>query len=378
VTPVERTGPVGVGLIGAGMISDTYLHNLTAFPDVRVLIVGDLDGPRAHAQATKHAIPAWGSADDVLAHAGVEVVVNLTIPAVHAEVSSRALAAGKHIWTEKPISMDRASGRALLAQAEAAALLIGVAPDTVLGPGVQTARRAIARGEIGTPLSAQTTMQYIGPDTFHPNPEFLFARGAGPLFDMGPYYVTTLVHVFGPVATVAAFGSRARATRVVQVGERKGSEFSVDVPTHVSAIALFESGGVSQSVFSFDSPLARTGVVEITGTEGTMVIPDPNTFTGQVKVTRGGPGSRPGTDQEWHTLPTVGVLAGRGVGVLDLARCVRSGGRPLATGALGYHVLDTLVAIDEAVASRRAHAVESTIDSIPLVAEDFDPFRATV
>src|SRR3712207_1526801 len=194
---MAATGPVGVGFIGTGMISNTYLDNLTKFPDITVVILGDLNAERARSQAEKHGIPQWGSADDVLAHPDVEVVVNLTIPAAHAEVAGRAISAGKHVWSEKPISVDRASGRALLEQAEAAGVLLGVAPDTVLGPGVQTARRAIANGDIGEPLSAQTIMQYVGPDIFHPDPEFLFAKGAGPLFDMGPYYLTTLIHVFG-------------------------------------------------------------------------------------------------------------------------------------------------------------------------------------
>ena len=212
----------------------------------------------------------------MLSHPDVELVVNLTIPAVHAQVSSQAIAAGKHVWSEKPISVDRESGRALLDQADKAGVLLGVAPDTVLGPGIQSARQAIARGDIGEPLSAQTVMQYPGPDIFHPNPEFLFSRGAGPLFDIGPYYLTTLVHIFGPFAMVAAVGSKGRATRTVQVGDRKGTAFPVEVPTHVSVIAQFASGGVSQSVFSFESPLARMGVVEVTGTEGTLLVPDPN------------------------------------------------------------------------------------------------------
>ena len=174
---MAASGPVGVGFIGTGMISDTYLENLTSFPDVRVVILGDLDQQRAQAQAEKYDVPQWGSSDDVLTHPDVEIIVNLTIPAAHAEVASQAIAAGKHVWSEKPISVDRASGRALLEQAESAGLLVGVAPDTVLGPGVQTARRAIANGDIGVPLSAQTVMQYPGPDIFHPNPEFLFAKG---------------------------------------------------------------------------------------------------------------------------------------------------------------------------------------------------------
>ena len=264
-------------------------------------------------------------------------------------------------------------------QADSAGLLVGVAPDTVLGPGVQTARRAIARGDIGEPLSAQTVMQYPGPDIFHPNPEFLFAKGAGPLFDIGPYYLTTLVHVFGPVARVAAVGSRSRATRTVQVGDRTGTAFPVEVPTHVSAIAQFVGGGVSQSVFSFESPLARMGVVEITGTEGTLVVPDPNQFTGDVKITRaptlrgdqgggavGDPAPHRGSRRPRHRRARPGPL-----------RPLRDQSR-LASGALGFHILDTMVAIEEAVTTGQTVDIHSTVDPVPLVADDWDPFAATL
>jgi predicted dehydrogenase len=374
----QRSGPVGVGFIGTGMISDTYLENLTRFPDTNVIILGDLDHDRARAQAEKYSVPQWGGSDDVLAHPDVEVVVNLTIPAVHAEVASRAIAAGKNVWTEKPISVDRASGWALLEQAEAAGLLVGVAPDTVLGPGVQTARRAIANGDIGEPLSAQTVMQYIGPDTFHPSPEFLFAQGAGPLFDIGPYYFTTLIHVFGSVESVAAVGSKGKATRTIQVGNRAGTVFDVEVPTHVSAIAKYVDGAVSQSVFSFDSPLTRMGIVEITGTEGTILIPDPNRFTGEVKITRAPTFAAIQDETVWESLQVTGVYAERGLGVLDLARAARTGGRPLASGELGYHVLDTLVAIDEAITNGHTVPVESRVQPVPLVTENFDPFESTL
>jgi predicted dehydrogenase len=360
------------------MISDTYLENLTSFPDVRLLIIGDLDRDRARAQSAKYRVPESGATEDVLSHPDVELVVNLTIPAVHAQVSSEAVAAGKHVWSEKPISIDRDSGRTLLESAEAAGLLVGVAPDTVLGQGMQTARRAIARGDIGEPLSAQTVMQYPGPDIFHPNPEFLFAKGAGPLFDIGPYYLTALVHIFGPVTKVAAMGSRSRPTRTVQVGDREGTTFPVEVPTHVSAIAQFASGAVSQSVFSFQSPLARMGVVEITGTEGTLLVPDPNQFTGDVKITRAPTFATIRDEPQWQTVRLTGVLAGRGTGVLDLARCIRSGSPPLASGALGYHILDTMLAIEEAVTSGHTVEVGSSVVPVPLVAEGWDPFVATV
>jgi predicted dehydrogenase len=375
---MTRTGPVGVGFIGTGMISNTYLENLARFPDIEVIILGDLDVDLARARAEQHQVREWGTADQVLDHPDVEVVVNLTIPAVHAQVASQAIAAGKHVWTEKPISVDRQSGRDLLRQAEEAGLLVGIAPDTVLGPGMQTARRAIARGDIGEPLSAQTVMQYIGPDIFHPNPQFLFSPGAGPLFDIGPYYLTALVHLFGSVASVAAVGSRSRATRTIQSGDRAGTTFDVQVPTHVSTIATFVDGAVSQSVFSFDSPLTRMGYVEITGTDATMIIPDPNLFTGDVKITRAPAFAALGDEPQWENVPLTGAYAERGLGVLDLARAARTGGKPLASGEVGFHVLDTLVAIDEALTENRTVTVHSRIDPVPLVADDLDPFTATL
>ncbi|MEU2421009.1 Gfo/Idh/MocA family oxidoreductase [Streptomyces sp. NPDC007851] len=367
--------PVGVGVIGAGNISDQYLANLTRFPDLRVTVVGDLDTARAETQARKYGVGQWGTAADVLAHPDTEIVVNLTVPAVHAEVSSAVLAAGKHVWSEKPLAVDRADARAVLDQAAAAGLRVGVAPDTILGPGLQTALRAITRGDIGTPLSAQTVMQYPGPDLWHPNPEFLFARGAGPLFDMGPYYLTTLVCLFGSVSRVAALGSTARTVRTVRSGERAGTEFTVAVPTHVSALTQFEGGGVGQSVFSFDSPLTRTGFVEITGTEGTLVLPDPNTFAGDVRITRV---PERGRDAEWETLTPVGTEAGRGLGVLDMARAIRGGDPHIASGDLGHHVLDVMISIEEAVTSGETVRVASAVPGIPLVPEDRDPYGATL
>ncbi|MEV5953891.1 Gfo/Idh/MocA family oxidoreductase [Streptomyces sp. NPDC051987] len=365
--------PVGVGIIGAGNISDQYLTSLTSFPDLRVVVVGDLDTARAETQARKYGVAQWGTAADVLAHPDTEIVVNLTVPAVHAEVSSAILTAGRHVWSEKPLAVDRAEARALLDQAAETGLRVGVAPDTILGPGLQTALRAVARGDIGIPLSAQTVMQYAGPDQWHPNPEFLFAKGAGPLFDMGPYYLTALVCLFGSVSRVAALGSTARTVRTIRSGERAGTEFTVAVPTHVSALTQFEGGGVGQSVFSFDSPLTRTGFVEITGTEGTLVLPDPNTFAGEVRITRVPQGGR---DAEWESVPLVGVEGGRGLGVLDMARAVRGGHPHIASGELGYHVLDTMLAIDDAVTSGETVHLTSTAPAIPLVPEDRDP-RAT-
>jgi predicted dehydrogenase len=367
-----------VGLVGAGMISEAYLKNLTTFPDLRVGIVGDLDPERAAARAAEFGLPGSGTAADVLAHPDVELVVNLTIPAVHVEVSAAAIAAGKHVWSEKPIGIDRNSARTLLADAAAAGLRIGVAPDTVLGPGLQTARRAIARGDIGVPLSAQTVIQYPGPDLFHPNPEFLFAAGAGPLFDIGPYYLTALAHIFGSFATVAAVGSKSRPTRTIQVGDRAGTEFLVVAPSHVAAIASFAGGGVAQSVFSFDSPLARTGFFEVTGTEGTLAVPDPNAFGGAVRITRPATLATLRDAPDWVDVEVAEETYGRGAGVLDLARCIRTGRAPVASGELGFHILDVMVAMEESIATRRTVEVTSAIDPVPLLPEAWNPHTATL
>ncbi|MFS0734220.1 Gfo/Idh/MocA family oxidoreductase [Microbacterium sp. 1P10UB] len=374
-------GTVGVGIIGAGNISDTYLENLSSFPDVTVHVVGDILEDRAKAQAEKYGVAASGGVDAVLSHPDVEIVVNLTIPASHVEISSAAIAAGKNVWSEKPIGVDRESAKALIEQADAAGLRVGIAPDTVLGPGLQSAKRAIARGDIGRPLFAQTSFQWQGPEIFHPNPGFLYARGGGPLLDMGPYYVSALVHLFGPVAAVAALGLRSSATRQVQVGELAGTDFPIEIPTTVSVLTQFEQGGQAQSLYSTDSALKRHGVVEINGTEGTLVIPDPNTFGGRIYITR------PMTEVVVPPAPTVqqvdeveqeGVLVGRGLGLLDMARAIREGRPHVASGELGYHVLDTLLSIEESVERGAFVPVESTVAGVGSVPADFDPLARTV
>ena len=369
-------GPVGVGLIGAGNISDIYLENLNSFPDVDVLIVGDIDTDRAASQATKHGVPASGTAADVLAHPNVEIVVNLTIPAVHAEISSAIIAAGKHVWSEKPIAIERGSARALLEEAAAAGLRVGIAPDTVLGPGMQSAKRAIERGLIGRPLFATTTMQWQGPEIFHPNPGFLFARGAGPLFDMGPYYFSALIHIFGPVSSVAAVGLKALENRSILVGPDAGTTFPVEVPSTINVLVEFESGGQSQSLLSTDSPLRRQGIVEISGTEGTITLPDPNMFSGRTAVIR--PLDDVAGDQDWTDVPQDGIVVGRGLGLLEMARAIRLGTPHRATGELAYHVLDTMLAAEESAERHEFVVVQSTVAPIETMPLDFDPFARTL
>ncbi|SFT77764.1 Gfo/Idh/MocA family protein [Arthrobacter sp. ov118] len=371
MSAATRRGPVGVAVIGAGVISKQYLDNLTVFPDLKVHVIADLFEDAAEARAKEYGVPEWGGVDAALSHPDVEIVVNLTIPAAHVEVATAAVNAGKHVWTEKPFSLDRDSGLGLLKTADAAGLRLGCAPDTFLGAGLQTARRIIERGDIGTPLTAMTTFQTPGPESWHPNPAFLFQYGAGPLFDMGPYYITALVQTFGSVRRVAAIGSKAKEVRVIGSGPKLGEEFTVDVPTHVSAMAQFEGGASSHSVFSFESPRQRMGFVEITGTEATISLPDPNYFTGDVKLWRAG-------DEDWTNVPATGPSQGRGMGVLDMARSIRAGVPHRATGNLAYHVLDTMVSVSESVESGAFVNVESSAPASPALPEDWDPTASTL
>ncbi|MBE1878381.1 Gfo/Idh/MocA family protein [Myceligenerans pegani] len=370
-TAERRSGVAGVGIIGAGNISDQYLGNLTRFPDVEVRFVADLDEARAAAQATAYGVGASGGVDELLARDDIEVVLNLTVPAVHTDVSRRVLAAGKHVWSEKPLALDRDAAATLLADAEAAGLRVACAPDTVLGNGIQTALRAIARGDIGQPLTATTMFHVPGPDVWHPNPDFFFAPGGGPVLDMGPYYLTTLVHVFGSAARAQAVASTSRTSRTVGSGPRAGETFAVLVPTHHAAIIEFDGGASAQSTFSFQHALPRYGLVEINGTEGTIVLPDPNGFDGDSVLWRHGVDGP-------TTIPAAGPEYGRGAGVVDLVRSIRDGGTERASGAVAAHVLDIMLSIQEAAHAGRPVEIASAVGPVEPLPEGWDPAEATV
>lgn len=364
-------GPVGVAVVGCGNISNEYLRNLTSFPDLRVLFCADIDLARAKEQAASYGVPEAGTAGEALRRPEVELVVNLTIPAAHAEVSAAALAAGKSVWTEKPLALSTVAGQSLLAAADQAGLRLGCAPDTVLGAGLQTARRLIAEGAIGVPQSALALMQNPGPELWHPDPEFLFQRGGGPLFDIGPYYLATLATIFGPAARVAAAGLRSRDTRTIGSGPRAGTEFRVAVPTHVSALIEYARGPVATLVLSFESPLRRHGFVEITGSEATLALPDPNRFDGEIRLRASG-------DSEWRVLPTAGAADGRGLGVLEMARALRGAAPPRASGELGLHVLETMAAIELSAAVHAFQPVRSDFGVPEILAPTWNPKALTL
>jgi predicted dehydrogenase len=368
---MSGVGPVGIGIIGAGVISTQYLDNLTTFPDLGVLFIADLDIERARAQADKYGIARSGSVEELLAIPEVEIVVNLTLPAVHVEVALQALEAGKHVWSEKPFSLDRQSGLALLARARELGLRVATAPDTFLGAGLQTGQRLIRDGRIGAPLTAITMLQGPGPEAWHPNPDFYYLPGGGPLFDMGPYYLTTLVQNLGPVARVAATRSTARAERSIGSGPRAGERFRVKTPTHFSVLLDFEGGATAQCVFSFQSSIRRHGFVEFAGTEGAIVFPDPNFFEGDLELW-----SDESTEPE--VVHATGVTTTRGTGVLELARAIRAGVPERANGEQAYHVVDVMVSIAEAAESGEWVTVASTTAAAEPLPEDWDPAAATL
>jgi len=352
--------PLRVGIIGAGTISTHYVDTIARLAAIDLVAVADLDDSRAQTLAQAAAARSLPVAD-LLADDGVDLVLNLTIPAAHAEVARRAVAAGKHVYGEKPLAADTASARAVLDEALAAGVSVGCAPDTVLGTGIQTARKAIDDGRLGPPVAATATMVTPGHERWHPQPDFYYASGGGPLYDMGPYYVTALVTLLGPVTSVLGAASRHRDVRTIVSGPRAGAQIPVSVDTHVTAVLRHDGGALSTLVMSFDAVATKAPRIEVHGERASMVVPDPNLFDGDVLLRELG-------SPEWTVLPTGAGYAGggRGIGLLDLA--VPSG--PVrASGQLAFHVLDVIESVVSAAHTGAAVGVASTCprpDPVPL------------
>ena len=363
--------PLKVGVVGTGTISRTYFEHLAKLPGVDVVAAADLDIARAKTVAEKYGVRAL-TPDELYADSDVEAILNLTIPAAHASVTLAALGAGKHVYGEKPLAVTRQEARPLLEAADKAGLRIGCAPDTVLGTGTQTARVLLDRGDIGTPAAASAFFVSPGPEPWHPDPEFYYKPGGGPLLDMGPYYLSSLVTLLGPVRQVTGRVGRAKQERTVGSGPKEGTTFSVEVDTHVAGVLEHESGVLTTIVTSFDVWGARLPRIEVYGSEGTLSVPDPNTFAGDVEIL--GAGSR-----DWTVSPVVGGYAdsGRGYGVADMARAIRSGGRHRASGELAFHVLDVMEALLESGAQGGSPVeVDSTVERPDAVPEGATPDQA--
>ncbi|MFF3376660.1 Gfo/Idh/MocA family protein [Streptomyces sp. NPDC002680] len=348
--------PLKIGLVGAGAISSAYLDRLTVLESLELVAVADLEPQRAAAVLERVPTARTADVDDLLAASDVDLVLNLTVPQAHAEVALRAIAAGKPVYGEKPLAGTAADAATMLAAADRAGLALGCAPDTVLGTGIQTARKAVDDGEIGTPIAATATMVTPGHEAWHPNPDFYYQPGGGPLLDMGPYYLTALVTMLGPVVRVTGAATRTRSERVIGSGPRRGEVIPVDVDTHVTGVLEHRGGVLSTIVMSFDAVDSKASRIEVHGERGSLVVPDPNNFDGDVAIRRlGGTG--------WEVLPVSAGYrdTGRGCGLADLATATPQR-PPRASGLLAHHVLDVMEQLLESAHAGRSLPVTSSVE----------------
>ncbi|NLG36920.1 MAG: Gfo/Idh/MocA family oxidoreductase [Clostridiales bacterium] len=331
---------VKVGIIGCGNISDIYLKNMTGlFPILAVRAVADRMPERATAAAAKYGIPkVYESAEALLNDPEIDIVVNLTTPPAHAPICMAALKAGKHVYVEKPLSIAREDGQAIVLLARRKGLMAGGAPDTFLGGGIQTCRRLIDEGRIGEPVAAVAFMTNHGHESWHPDPEFYYKSGGGPMLDMGPYYLTALVNLMGPVEAVSGASRITFPTRTIASGKKAGQIIDVEVPTHVAGLIHFASGAIGTIITSFDIWGAHLPRIEIYGSLGSLSVPDPNTFSGPVLL------KGASKDGDWEEIPLTHGYAdnSRGLGVADMAHALREGRPPRAGAELALHVLDIM------------------------------------
>ena len=335
--------PIGIGIIGCGNISGAYFKGAERFENLKMVACADLNREVAAAIAEEFGSKAQ-TVDDLLENPEVEIVINLTIPAVHAEVSMNAVEAGKHVHSEKPISVSFEDAQKLLETAEKKGLLVGCAPDTFLGGGYQTCRKLVDDGWIGRPVAGTAFMMTHGPESWHPNPSFFYQVGGGPMFDMGPYYLTALIHLLGPVRRVTAVTSQAHTVRTATSENAFGQELPVEIPTHNSGTLEFHNGTVITMTVSFDVHAHAHKPIELYGTEGSLGCPDPNTFGGPVSLWTP-------TAGEWQeqAFSHRYIENFRSIGVADMARVLAGkDDTPLRTnGLLATHALEIMHAFEK-------------------------------
>ncbi|MBB2974135.1 Gfo/Idh/MocA family oxidoreductase [Mesorhizobium sp. RMAD-H1] len=333
---------LGIGIIGCGNISSAYLKAMASFPILDIRGIADLNRSLADERAAEFSVPAR-EVSELLADPEIELIVNLTVPKAHVAVAMQALEAGKHTYSEKPLGINFAEGKKLADFAAARNLRIGAAPDTFLGGSHQTARAIVDSGALGVPVGGTATFMCPGHERWHPNPDFYYEIGGGPMLDMGPYYITDLVNLLGPVAQVAGFAIAPRTERVITSQPRNGERIPVHVPTHVAGVMAFRNGAVVQIGMSFDVAGHKHVPLEIYGTEGTLIVPDPNHFGGQVELLKKG-----GSFETRETTKPYADGNYRSLGVADMAHAIRSNRPHRANGSLALHVLEVMEAFQKA------------------------------
>ena len=349
------TSKTKIGIIGCGNISSIYLEMSRTFDILEVAACADLIMERAEAQAEKYHVPRACTVEELLADPQIKIVLNLTNPDAHAQVGMMALEAGKSVYNEKPLAIGREEARQMLDAAQARGLLVGGAPDTFLGGGLQTCRKLIDDGWIGQPIGATAFMLCHGHESWHPNPDFYYQKGGGPMFDMGPYYLTALVTLMGSVRRVTGSARITFPQRTITSQPLYGTTIQVNTPTHVTGIMDFASGAIGTIITSFDVWSSDHPLIEIYGTEGSLSVPDPNGFDGPVRVRRAGA-------DEWSEVPLTHGYAKntRSIGVADMAYALRSGRPHRASGEMTYHVLDLMHAFHQASDEGRHIEMTST------------------
>ncbi|WP_237154799.1 Gfo/Idh/MocA family protein [Oryzibacter oryziterrae] len=360
-----------VGVIGCGNISDIYLRNGSFFRDYRVTAVADLRPEAAKAQGEKYGVPAYG-VDELLKRDDVDTVLNLTVPAAHAEVCLKAIEAGKHVHTEKPLATTLEDGRRIVAAARAKGVRVGAAPDTILGAGIQHARALIDAGRVGSIVTGTATVLGRGMEHWHPNPEFFFKPGAGPVLDMGPYYIAALVTLLGPVRTVSATGKIGRAQRLVTAeGPMKGKTIDVEVLTTVNGLLSFANGAEVVFMTSWDVWAHGQRPIELHGVNASLRVPDPNFFGGTIELAEG--------TNVWSEIATTDAVFGRinwplkpaeqkvanyrGLGLADMGAAIREGRQHRTNGDFALHVLAVMLGLIESAEAHRPVGISESCDS---------------
>jgi predicted dehydrogenase len=347
---------MGVGVIGCGVISRAYMTAMQRFSTVELKAVADMRRAPAEARGAEFNVPAM-RVDEMLKRDDVEIVVNLTVPLAHTDVSLAALNAGKHVHSEKPIGINVAEARKVVDLAAAKGLRVGSAPDTFLGGGHQTARKLIDDGAIGQVVGGSVFFGCPGHERWHPAPGFYYLRGGGPMLDMGPYYITDLINLLGPIASVMGYATRPKEERIVTSQPMNGAKIPVEVATHVSGVLEFVSGAVVSITMSFDVPKHRHVPIEIYGSAGSLLVPDPNRFGGEVALAK--------TGGDWETVPlTHGNADGefRSIGVADMAAAILQDRPHRASGALALHALEAMEAFQTSSDEGRRVKLETTVD----------------
>jgi predicted dehydrogenase len=343
-----------VGIIGCGAISNAYFDGLKPFAKyAHIVACADLDVERARTKASEHGVSKAYSVKELLADSEVDAVLNLTIPAAHAAVNLQALQAGKHAYCEKPFSLTYKEGRKVLEEAQKQKLRVGCAPDTVLGGGIQTCRHLIDSGAIGKPIGMTANMLGHGHESWHPSPEFYYKAGGGPLFDMGPYYLTSLVTLLGPIKSVSALAKAAFKERTITSEPLKGKKIKVEVPTHLCGALEFEDGVIGTVTMSFDVWQHHLPMLEIFGTEGTLQCPDPNSFGGEVLLFN---------TKTWKTEKvalTNSDQVSRGIGIADMSAGLQEKRRHRMNGELALHIVEVMEAFHVSAKTERKVAMKS-------------------